>query len=373
MMNQSTYIPEPNFPTDYESAKKRLKNFSPSNYAGSRNHVDGGVSYLSPYITHGLLTLPQVRDSILEAYALATAKKYIFELAWREYYQNTWRELGADIFSDIFNEKKQWRTKQMITAVQNANTNINALDSAIETLFETGYMHNHARMWVGGLVCNIAGAHWLEPSRWLYYHLLDGDPASNMLSWQSVAGTFTGRQYLPAQQNINKYTQSEQKDTYLDHSYETLGQMDVPDALEDTHELQLTPHFPDTDEINISSDTVLLYHPFSLDPDWRKNQAGDRVLVIDRDFYTRFPVSKKVMEFIESAARKNIPDIQIHVGTPDDFLSGDETVHYKRHPLTKNWPGVGDKPEKLFPEVSGFYPSFSKFWNDCKPYLKQFN
>mgnify|MGYP006195700273 CR=1 FL=1 len=60
-------------------------------------------------------------------------------------------------------------------------------------------------MYLAAMVCNNAKSHWLTPARWMYYHLLDGDLASNALSWQWVAGTFSHKKYIANQQNINKY------------------------------------------------------------------------------------------------------------------------------------------------------------------------
>ncbi|NBS47466.1 MAG: deoxyribodipyrimidine photolyase, partial [Betaproteobacteria bacterium] len=42
------------------AALQRLAAVRPHDYARSRNHLQGAVTGLSPYITHGLLTLPQV-------------------------------------------------------------------------------------------------------------------------------------------------------------------------------------------------------------------------------------------------------------------------------------------------------------------------
>ena len=50
----------------------------------------------------------------------------------------------------------------------------------------------------------------------MYYHLLDGDWASNALSWQWVAGSNANKKYYANQDNINKYFNSSQKQTFLD-------------------------------------------------------------------------------------------------------------------------------------------------------------
>jgi len=45
---------------------------------------------------------------------------------------------------------------------------------------------------------------WKAGERFFYRHLLDGDPASNALSWQWVASTFSHRAYLFNRENIQE-------------------------------------------------------------------------------------------------------------------------------------------------------------------------
>jgi len=56
----------------------------------------------------------------------------------------------------------------------------------------------------------------------MYAHLLDHDIASNMASWQWGCGVFSSKRYLANQDNINQYTHTHQKGTFLDVSYEEI-------------------------------------------------------------------------------------------------------------------------------------------------------
>jgi deoxyribodipyrimidine photo-lyase len=98
----------------------------------------------------------------------------------------------------------------------------------VEELKQTGYMHNHLRMYVAAIACNIGHSHWHLPARWMYYHLLDADWASNALSWQWVAGSFSSKKYYANQENINKYCHTQQRNTFLDVSYEAYETMPTP-------------------------------------------------------------------------------------------------------------------------------------------------
>ena len=135
-------------------------------------------------------------------------------------------------------------------------------------------MHNHLRMYVASIACNIGKADWQLPSQWMYYHLLDGDLASNTCSWQWVAGSFSSKKYYCNQENINRYTCSDQRNTFLDMSYPELTTMKVPQALEETLSLSLftpIPRFERPLSLN-NKLPLLIYNSYNLDPNWRKNE-----------------------------------------------------------------------------------------------------
>ena len=52
------------FPGGRRAAEQRLAAIDPARYGASRNHLDGAVTRLSPYIRHGVLTLAEVRDAV---------------------------------------------------------------------------------------------------------------------------------------------------------------------------------------------------------------------------------------------------------------------------------------------------------------------
>ena len=206
---------QPAFPTQLSAIQKRITEINPIAYAKTRNFLTGAVTRLSPYLSRGVISLTQIQSSILERYSVYQSEKLLQELAWREYYQRVWQAKGDRIFSDLKQEQPRINHYQMPIAVLNASTGIQAIDEGIDDLYKTGYMHNHLRMYTSMLSCNIGGAHWLLPSQWMYYHLLDGDLASNALSWQWVAGSFSSKKYVANQDNINKYTGSNQTNTFL--------------------------------------------------------------------------------------------------------------------------------------------------------------
>lgn len=360
-------------PTDYQEILVQLDHTDPVKYAADRNFIDGHVSYLSPYISRGVISTKQVLNILLaKGFALEQIEKFIQELAWREYFQRVWQQLGDDMFDDIRRSNTGTRHRQIPSALMNAKTGIQAIDKGINELYETGYMHNHLRMYTASIACNIGKAYWEMPSKWMYYHLLDGDIASNTCSWQWVAGSFSSKQYFCNQENINKYTRSQQPHSYLDKTYQELLVMDLPGELTATTGIQLTTALP-VNNIPVIDPSlpILLYNSYNLDPLWKKDIDANRILLLEPSHFKQFPVSDKVIAFIISLAQ-NIEGIQVFTGEISDipFISKVPAILSKEHPAFTHYPGQKETRDWIFPEVAGFYNSFFGFWKKCERLLK---
>lgn len=85
---------------------------------------------------------------------------------------------------DIRFDQENVRSYDVPRVFSEKNTGIEAFDQGIQILEQYGYMHNHLRMYLAGTITNISHAYWKNSSLWMYYHLLDGDLASNSCSWQ---------------------------------------------------------------------------------------------------------------------------------------------------------------------------------------------
>ena len=87
------------------------------------------------------------------------------------------------------------------------NTNIEPFNEWVKLLKSNGYLHNHVRMWFASIWIHYLEIPWQLGCNFLYENLLDGDVASNLLSWRWVAGLQTfGKKYIATEENINKYT-----------------------------------------------------------------------------------------------------------------------------------------------------------------------
>jgi len=86
-------------------------------------------------------------------------------------------------------------------------TSLRFFNDWVHELLETGYLHNHTRMWLASVWIFTLQLPWQLGAAFMYRHLLDGDPASNTLSWRWVAGLHTpGKIYVARRDNIATYS-----------------------------------------------------------------------------------------------------------------------------------------------------------------------
>ncbi len=367
-------FPEVSFPTKYSDILERVMAIDPGKYAKSRNFINGSVTYLSPYLSRGVISTRQVYESLKgRGYSLYQMEKMVSELAWRDFFQRVWQSKGNLLFEDLRQPQPDVITRKLPTALPEAATGIDAVDKAIVHLYETGYMHNHVRMYLSSIACNMAGAYWKQPAEWLYYHLLDGDLASNTCSWQWVAAAFSGKKYFCNQDNISKYTGSNQKRSYLARDYGAFPLETIPEPLQATQDwsgetkLPVTP-LPEIDP----SKPLLLYTNYNLDPLWRKDLDANRVLLFEKEHFEKYPVSEKVLSFVTQLGLDNIPGLQIYAGSLKDLphLTKLTEIYSKEHPAYTHFPGTKDARDWLVPEVSGYFSGFFGYWKKIEKYLK---
>lgn len=207
-----------------QAALDALAKVDPAVYSKSRNFLDGAVTGLSPWITHGILSVREAARLLMEKHRLSFEDKLIFEFAWREFFKHVHGELGDGIFSDIRQPVWSGRYQQALPDdIREGRTGVQAIDEGVRLLYETGYLHNHVRMWIASYVVHIRKVHWKVGADWMYSHLLDGDLASNHLSWQWVAGTFSHKPYVFNAGNVQKYAQHwDCSGSAIDTTYEDL-------------------------------------------------------------------------------------------------------------------------------------------------------
>jgi deoxyribodipyrimidine photo-lyase len=353
------------FPIDYPSILERIATIDPLAYGRTRNFEDGAVTRLSPYISRGVISTRMVFESVMQrGYRLDKIEKFVQELCWRDYFQRIAQERTSHF---QFNDP----TATVPTALLRASTGIEAVDRCIEALYDTGYMHNHMRMYVASIATNIAGLSWQGPARWMYFHLLDADFASNNGSWRWVCGAGGKKKYYANQENINRYFNSRQKGSMLDHDYDVLERMSTPAALAASAPFETVTPLPQTPAPVIKpSLPILVYTAYNLDPQWHPDEDANRILLLDPEHFRQFPMSEKSISFILALAR-NIPDLQVCTASFEELkrMAGDLPVYYKEHPLNTHYQGVEEARDWIAPQVCGFFPSFFAYWKQVVRHL----
>jgi deoxyribodipyrimidine photo-lyase len=194
-----------------QAALAALAAWNPEGYARRRNDTadaGGCVSRLSPYLRHGVLGLREVAAHVERRVGRTEdALKFWAELGWREFWQRVWRHHGTAIHEDLEVPKVPLgRREQLPEDIVTGRTGLACMDAFVRELVETGWMHNHARMWFASYVVHFRKVDWRAGARFFYQHLLDGDPASNSLSWQWVASTFSHKPYIFNRENLERHT-----------------------------------------------------------------------------------------------------------------------------------------------------------------------
>ena len=207
------------FIPSHTAALERLHAFLPHagrDYASKRNFDSlAHVSGLSPYIRHRIITENEVLRATLARHSPSAAEKFIQEVYWRTYWKgwleqrpSLWSAYKADLNAALNRVQTESGLRQAWETACKGETGIDCFDHWAKELVQTGYLHNHARMWFASIWIFTLRLPWTLGADFFLRHLLDGDPASNTLSWRWVGGLQTvGKTYLARPDNIANYTQ----------------------------------------------------------------------------------------------------------------------------------------------------------------------
>ena len=207
-----------NFEPSRKSAVERLEKFIENNlieYSKLRNFDFGpdrrtNISFLSPYITHGILTEIEIINKALKKHSFIKSEKFVQEILWRIYWRG-WLELRpkvwSDYLTDLSNLKLKFKNNQNYLNAINGKTNIDCFNFWVDELKKQNYLHNHTRMWFASIWIFTLKLPWQLGAEFFMKYLCDGDSASNTLGWKWVAGIQTkGKNYTASEWNIKKFT-----------------------------------------------------------------------------------------------------------------------------------------------------------------------
>jgi deoxyribodipyrimidine photo-lyase len=209
-----------NFLPTRAAALARLEEFMPAagRYAAERNYVRPGhdnVSRLSPWVQKRLLLESEIVAAARDRWSFPAVEKFVQEVYWRTYWKG-WLEQRPEAWTRWVKAVPRVReslSSEQTTTLEAAlagQTGIAGFDAWAQELVTTGYLHNHARMWFASIWIFTLRLPWELGAAFFMEHLLDGDVASNTLSWRWVAGLQTpGKTYVARADNIAFYTDGE--------------------------------------------------------------------------------------------------------------------------------------------------------------------
>jgi len=356
--------------TKFDEIQQKIEQINPVKYSSDRNFIDGSVSKLSPYISRGFISTKYIYNILIsKGFQFNQIEKFIQEMTWREFWQKKWQI--HDIDKDIKHKQENVFRHGIPEVIFNKKTKIKIIDKSIGELYDSGYMHNHMRMYVASYVTNIGGYHWKLPAKWMYYYLLDADWGSNALSWQWICGTNSNKKYYANQDNINKFTKTHQKNTILDKSYEKLSKYRDYEEFTKIIKFNLSTNLPKSDDfLKLDDKPICVYNFYNIDPTWRRDIDSHRILLIEPSVFKKHPISENSMNFMLSLS-KNIPNIKVIVSEFKDLPIKKSKVYYKEHPLNSNYVGTMDQRDWLVSDV--YHQSFFKYWNLVKKSLTKNN
>ena len=365
-------------------------------YARTRNALDGHVSGLGPYLTHGVTDVPEVLGRLAARGPLGWSDKFVYELGWREYAQHVWRMLGDNLWREPVPPPADGATiyaREMPQDVVTASTGIAIIDEQIHALYATGLLHNHARMWIASYVVHLRKVEWRVGAAWMYAHLLDGDLAANTLGWQWVAGTWTGKPYLFNAENVAKYAPGrEHRGTSIDATYDALDVMarraqaysERPDVAHDTSHAaaEVPPTFDATIVPALAHELGLrviqelpvdfsgeLRHPWSMNT----RASGPVIGLIVPSFHQTFRWSERRWRFVLQAmvecGGESTCDVFMRADVPLNARTR-ATVTLTLNPGYRDWVsafadrgGEVGGPPRAFADPAMLQKSFSAYWN----------
>jgi len=289
-------------------------------YAAERN-LDRGpgahtsVSMMSPYLRHRLVLEREVLAAVLARFSPDMAEKFIGEVYWRAYFKgflerrpSIWRAYRRDVSALHAQMEGDGALARDLAAAESGETGIDCFDHWVRELKQTGYVHNHARMWFASIWIFTLRLPWQLGADFFLRHLLDGDPASNTLSWRWVGGLHTrGKTYLARADNIAKYTNGRFFPRGLAHAAEPLEERE-------SHPLRPVPMSDPAPE----GPVLWLITEEDCAPETRPERLAVNGFVATQSAARRSarPVSPQVLDFTAGAVTDAAERLAAACGTP---------------------------------------------------------
>ena len=210
-------------------------------YAAGRNADPGpdaetATSALSPYLRRRMLLESEVVQAAIAAHGPHGAEKFVQEVFWRTYFKGhletrpaIWADYHRLVTAGDNRLAVEGGLRRVFADACAGNTGIECFDDWAQELVANNWLHNHTRMWFASIWIFTLGLPWALGADFFLRHLIDGDPASNTLSWRWVAGLHTrGKPYAARAENIRRYTEGRYNPTGLNEDPVALDEPEPP-------------------------------------------------------------------------------------------------------------------------------------------------
>ncbi len=164
-----------------EAANKALAAFDVAGYHKSREEVypirSRSVSTLSPWVSHGLLSLEQLWDYVVDGPAEDVAA-FRTNLLWQEYARHWYSRREPTPLN-----------RRAGDATHHIDHSMGCIELTVDELEEDGWMPHEARRWFASDWVSRLGNNWQEGADYFQRHLIDGSEAANQLNWRLASAS----------------------------------------------------------------------------------------------------------------------------------------------------------------------------------------
>jgi deoxyribodipyrimidine photo-lyase len=166
------------------------------------------VSGLSRFLRYRILGEQEVASAVLARHRPAEAEAFLGQLLTRTYWKG-WLEGRPQVYlayrRAVADDMRRFGGTPGYLAAREGRTGISAFDAWNHELLSSGYLHHQARLAYASIWIFTLRLPWALGAAHFQEHLLDGDPASNTLSWRWVGGLHTpGKHFLAKAVDITK-------------------------------------------------------------------------------------------------------------------------------------------------------------------------
>ena len=195
-----------------------------SHYSKTHNDLDKPTSHLSAYINFGALSIREIY------YAFKKNTEFIRQLYWGSFYANVLYNYPQIIHKSLkpkydnikWNHNEGWFKKWC-----EAKTNFPIIDSCMQELNTTGYLHGRGRLIVASFLVKTMLINYKKGEKYFANKLTDYNITNNLNNWMWVTGNgASSQEYFKI---FNVWTQSSEHDPDTTYIKKWLPQLkDVP-------------------------------------------------------------------------------------------------------------------------------------------------